>query len=69
MTDAFARVLRDDGLAIEGLYAIGNSAASPFGRCYPGAGATIGPSMVFGFVAGMHAVGDAKLGEITGVTA
>ena len=68
VTNAFAQVLRSDGQVIEGLYAIGNSAASPFGRCYPGAGATIGPSMVFGFVAAMHATGDNQLSEITGVS-
>jgi len=55
VTDQYARVRRDDGSVIEGLYAIGNSAASPYGRCYPGAGATIGASMAFGFVAAQHA--------------
>ena len=68
VTNAFAQVIGNDGQAIEGLYAIGNSAASPFGRCYPAAGATIGPSMVFGFVAAMHATGDNRLAEITGVS-
>lgn len=66
VTDAYARVMREDASVIEGLYAIGNAAASPFGRCYPGAGATIGPSMVFGFVAAMHAVGAGQLNEIVG---
>lgn len=50
-TDEHARVLRADGSAIPGLYATGNAAASVMGRSYAGAGATIGPSMTFGFVA------------------
>jgi 3-oxosteroid 1-dehydrogenase len=49
--DANARVLRPDGSSIEGLYAIGNTAGSPFGDCYPGAGGTLGPSTVFGYIA------------------
>jgi 3-oxosteroid 1-dehydrogenase len=55
VTDEFARVLRQDGSVIAGLYATGNSAASVFGRTYPGAGATMGPSMTFGYVAAKHA--------------
>jgi hypothetical protein len=38
-TDELARVLREDGGAIVGLYAIGNTAANAFGTTYPGAGA------------------------------
>ncbi|WP_202820887.1 FAD-binding protein [Rhizorhabdus dicambivorans] len=49
--DEHARVLRDDGTAIEGLYAAGNIAAPTFGATYPGAGASIAPSAVFGFIA------------------
>lgn len=49
--DERARVLREDGEAIDGLYAIGNTAANAFGRTYPGAGATIGQGLVFGHVA------------------
>lgn len=49
--DAQARVLDGAGNAIPGLYAAGNNAASPFGDTYPGAGATIGPAMTFGYVA------------------
>lgn len=49
--DSRARVLNGAGKPIEGLYAAGNCSASPFGDCYPGAGATIGPAMTFGFVA------------------
>jgi 3-oxosteroid 1-dehydrogenase len=59
-TDANARVLRDSGDAIPGLYATGNCAASVMGRTYPGAGGTIGPSMTFGFVAAEHSLSGAS---------
>ena len=36
---------------MEGLYAVGNCAAAVMGRTYPGAGGTIGPALVFGFIA------------------
>ena len=49
--DARARVIDGNGRPIPNLYAAGNNAGSPFGDCYPGAGATIGPAMTFGFVA------------------
>jgi succinate dehydrogenase/fumarate reductase flavoprotein subunit len=49
--DENARVLREDGSDIPGLYAIGNTAANAFGRRYPGAGATIGQGLVFGYIA------------------
>ena len=42
VTDEYARVMRADGSVIPGLYATGNSTASVMGRCYPGAGASIG---------------------------
>ena len=57
VTDQEARVLRGDGSPIEGLYATGNCSASVMGNSYAGAGATIGPSMVFGYLAGRHAAG------------
>lgn len=50
-TDDRARVLREDGSVIDGLYATGNTAANTFGMSYPGAGATIGQGLVFGYVA------------------
>ncbi|KWX66310.1 3-ketosteroid-delta-1-dehydrogenase [Mycobacterium sp. NAZ190054] len=55
--DARARVLREDGSSIDGLYAIGNTAANAFGKTYPGAGATIGQGFVFGYIAARHAAG------------
>jgi 3-oxosteroid 1-dehydrogenase len=53
--DARARVLREDGTAIDGLYAIGNTAANAFGATYPGAGATIAQGLVYGYIAAMNA--------------
>ncbi len=49
--DDRARVLREDGSAIDGLYAIGNTAANAFGATYPGAGATIAQGLVYGCIA------------------
>ena len=56
VTDAKARVLRQDGSVIEGLYATGISTASVFGRAYAGAGASVGPSFVWGYIAAKHAL-------------
>lgn len=50
-TDSKARVLDTRGAHIEGLYAIGNSAGSPFGDCYPGGGGTLGPATIFAYIA------------------
>lgn len=55
ITDEYGRVTRKDGAPIEGLYATGVSTASVMGKVYPGAGASIGPSLTFGFVAARHA--------------
>ncbi|MFM0175052.1 FAD-dependent oxidoreductase [Paraburkholderia sediminicola] len=54
LTDALARVLREDGSPIAGLYAIGNTSASMMGASYPGAGSTLGPAMTFGYIAANH---------------
>lgn len=48
VTDVDARVLREDGTVIEGLYATGNTTASVMGHTYPGPGSTIAPASVFG---------------------
>ena len=55
VTDSDARVLRDDGSVIEGLYAAGNTSSAVMGHTYAGPGATIGPAMVFGYLAAQHA--------------
>ncbi|SFB46076.1 3-oxosteroid 1-dehydrogenase [Amycolatopsis marina] len=53
-TDVHARVLREDSSVIGGLYAAGNASAAVMGRTYAGPGATIGPAMVFGYLAAQH---------------
>jgi 3-oxosteroid 1-dehydrogenase len=54
LTNEHAQVVRDDGTAIDGLYAIGNCSASVMGTSYPGAGGTLGPAMTFAYVAANH---------------
>lgn len=56
VTDHCARVLRQDGAVIPGLYAAGTTTASIMGRIYPGAGSSIGPSFTWGYVAAKHAI-------------
>jgi len=56
VTDEHARVLREDGSVIPGLYATGVSTASVMGRVYPGPGSSVGPSFVWGYVAAGHAL-------------
>jgi succinate dehydrogenase/fumarate reductase flavoprotein subunit len=50
-----AQVVKVDGETIPGLYAAGNVMAGVTGPGYPGAGATIGTGMTFGYIAGTHA--------------
>lgn len=54
LVDEDARVRATRGGVIDGLYAAGNVAASVFGPAYPGGGATLGPAMTFGYLAGRH---------------
>ncbi len=56
-TDEWARVLREDGTPIPGLYAAGNTSAAVMGHSYAGAGATIGPAMTFGYIAALDLAG------------
>ncbi len=53
-TDVHARVLREDGSVIDGLYAAGNASAPVMGHTYAGPGATIGPAITFGYLAALH---------------
>jgi 3-oxosteroid 1-dehydrogenase len=52
-TDTAARVLREDGSTIPGLYAAGNASAAVMGRTYAGPGGTIGPAMTYGYLAAL----------------
>jgi 3-oxosteroid 1-dehydrogenase len=59
VTDEKARVLRDDGTVIDGLFATGVSTASVMGRAYAGAGASVGPSFVWGYVTAKNVLASA----------
>ena len=48
------QVVNVDGDPIEGLYAAGNAMGSPFGMTYGGPGGTLGPAMVYGYIAARH---------------
>lgn len=61
--DEAARVIREDGTPITGLYATGNCTASVMGETYPGPGATIGASMVFGYAAAVDIAESTKKKE------
>lgn len=52
--NSHAQVVKNDGSIVNGLYAAGNTSASIVGKTYPGPGATIGPAMVFGYLAVDH---------------
>lgn len=64
VTDETARVLREDGSAIDGLYAIGNCSAAVMGRTYAGPGATLGPAMTFGYLAAQDIAARAGQGSV-----
>jgi 3-oxosteroid 1-dehydrogenase len=61
VTDLGGRVLDDAGTPIPGLYAAGNSSSTVMGTRYAGAGATISPAVVFGFLSGEAIAEDAGI--------
>jgi succinate dehydrogenase/fumarate reductase flavoprotein subunit len=54
VTDGDARVLDAQGQAIAGLYAVGNDMHSIMGGVYTAPGITLGPALVFGYLAARH---------------
>jgi predicted oxidoreductase len=54
-TNEQAQVLGEGDSAIAGLYAVGNDMHSIMGGVYTAPGITIGPGLVFGFLAARHA--------------
>lgn len=57
VTNEHAQVLNERDEVIDGLYATGNITATVMGRTYLGAGGSIANTMVFGYVAALHAAG------------
>ncbi|ALG83694.1 3-oxosteroid 1-dehydrogenase [Gordonia phthalatica] len=68
-TDIAGRALREDGSVITGLYAAGNTSAPVMGHTYAGPGATIGPAIVFGYLAALDTVEKAKQAHVSQVGA
>ncbi|WP_085315387.1 FAD-dependent oxidoreductase [Derxia lacustris] len=56
VTDAAARVLAEGDWPIPGLYAVGNDMHSIMGGVYPAPGITLGPGLVFGWLAALDAL-------------
>ena len=56
-TDGLARVLDVDNCPIPGLFAAGNTTENAYAAGYPGAGATLGPIMTMGYLAGRTLAG------------
>ncbi|UKJ44652.1 FAD-dependent oxidoreductase [Lysinibacillus sp. 1 U-2021] len=65
VVDEYARVIKENGEPIEGLYASGNCSASIMGETYPGPGATIGPGMTLSFVATAHMANAVTKAEVS----
>jgi len=56
VTDTQARALNVDGHPIDGLYTVGNDMSSIMGGVYTAPGITIGPGLVFGYLAARSAM-------------
>jgi 3-oxosteroid 1-dehydrogenase len=65
-TDAHARVLREDGSVIDGLYAAGLAMANPFGTRAIGAGTTLGPNLTWGFICAQTVLFAAGILDVAG---
>src|SRR6202008_4457847 len=63
ITNEHAQVLDEHDRVIDGLYATGNITATVMGRNYLGAGGSIANTMIFGYVAALHAAGRPLAGE------
>jgi hypothetical protein len=59
--NAQAQVLDGNNQPLAGLYAVGNDMQSIMGEAYPAPGITIGPGMVFAYIATRHALGKSSL--------
>lgn len=64
LSDENAQLVTADGETIDGVYAAGNDLNSIMGGRYPGPGITIGPGIVFGYLAARHAVARSR-GAVT----
>ncbi|WP_394788546.1 FAD-dependent oxidoreductase [Rhodoferax sp.] len=60
-TDADARVLGEDNTPIPGLYAVGNDMHSIMGGVYTAPGITLGPELVFAYLAARHAAAQSAI--------
>lgn len=60
ITDSSGRVLDAKREPVPGLYGAGNCVASPSGKAYWAGGATIGPALTFGFLAGRSAAAEPR---------
>lgn len=69
VTDPVARALDREQQVIPGLYAVGNDMQSAMGGVYPGPGITIGPGLVFAYLAARDAVARARAGVDSAVAA
>lgn len=62
-TDTESRVLDQNGVPLEGLYACGNDISSVLRGFYPGPGATLGCAVVFAYRAARHLAASARPGK------